>query len=452
MISKAAIILWHRRLALVAGCAVILWGISGLLHPLMTWTNPRQVSFIPPAAKDLSVPPDENIGALLIRHNINQVTGLRLIGSVLQITVPDQPERLYLDLKADQLIDGADRERAIMLARHYAGLPNEKIAGAVLITAFDSRYTYINRYLPVWRVDFEDRRHLHVYVDTGTDRLGTITDRRKIILQTLFQIVHTGSWLDQWEGLRLTFTGVLVGTIILLALAGLYMLVRLRGRRKGVRKFHRILAYGALIPLMVFPVSGLFHLLVQSPLLYGDHSANVTPVGSAQLQNNLASKADDIRLVSYEGQYWWRIRQGDETTYNPIEGKGAVLHGDEAFVSSLFPSAPLSVSKVTGFSDEYGFAYKRLPVWRVDTGNELVFVESLTGVISARISPLNIAETWSFSRLHKWQSLDGIGEKIMGKGPYKNALRDGLMVFFIMLALAATVMGLILRLKSTRKD
>ena len=39
---------WHRRLSLLAGVALLLWAASGLLHPLMSWTNPRAAAFAPP--------------------------------------------------------------------------------------------------------------------------------------------------------------------------------------------------------------------------------------------------------------------------------------------------------------------------------------------------------------------------------------------------------------------
>lgn len=439
---------WHRRLALIAAIAVLLWGSSGLLHPLMSWTNPRPASFMPPAQTSASG--DEDLLVMLRQQNIKQVKGVRVIGRQMQVTLPGQPERLYIDLDIGEAVAGGDRARALMLARHYTGLSEAEIISARLITSFSNRYTYINRYLPVWQIDFADPRHMTAYVDTATDRLGAITDKRKIILQTLFQIMHTGQWLEEAELLRLALLTLLIGAALLMAVAGFYMLVRLRGRRTGLRKIHRGLAYAALFPLLMFPVSGLFHLFVHSPLLYGAHDQSPVIVDVASLQYAPRLESSDIRLVIAGNKVWWRSQTGDEVVYLEARSQ-AVLHGDEAFVRDMVgdrAGVPItSVSKITAFSDEYGFANKRLPVWRVDTGSELWFIEARTGVVAARIDRLKIAESWSFSRLHKWQFLDRLSEKIMGDGPLRLALRDGVMVVFMLGGLVLAVLGLLIRRK-----
>ncbi len=439
---KAKMIGWHRRFALISAVAVLLWGVSGLLHPLMSWTNPRPVSFMPPTAETFSL--NKDVRNILQRNEIPQVTGLRIVDGQLQVSVPGDGERFYFDLKSGQPIPDADRDRAIRVARHYTGLTEAPITGARLVTEFSNQYTYINRYLPVWKITFDDPRHISVYVDTDTDRLGAITDTRKVILQTLFQTVHTGQWLEGLEPLRLALIALLVGSALSMAVAGLYMLVRIRGSRKGVRKFHRVLAYAALFPLLMFPVSGLFHLFVQSPLLYGDHDAEPVVLDVSTIKFMPTGKADEVRFVA---PAWWRVQSGKDVTYkNFIDG--STLKGDKAFVRQAVPGEIKGVTLVTSFSDEYGFAYKRLPVWRVDTGHGLTFIEARTGVVAAQVDPLKIAETWSFSRFHKWQFLDGVSEQVMGKGPYKTALRDVVMVTFVLMGLGMAVLGLMIRRRS----
>lgn len=442
--SKAVVLLWHRKLALIAGVAILLWGASGLLHPLMTWTNPRAVTFVPPpvAAVDLSSAAD--IREILKAHEIERVSGLRVIGSVLQVKTPDSPGRLYINMTDGSIIEGGDRERAIMIARHYTGLNDVAVKQAQLITEFSHEYPYINRYLPVWRVDFNDLRDLSVYVDTATDRLGTINDPKKVILQSLFQIFHTGRWMEGAEALRLAVLSGLVLSILAITAAGIYMLVFLRGKRKGLRKAHRVIAYAALWPLLMFPISGLFHLFVHSPVVYQAPDDAALSVAVNDLEALPVTSADDMQLVLFDDKVWWRVHTGEDVSYHTV-GTKAVLAGEEAFVRGLFEKKPESVTKLDRFSDEYGFANKRLPVWRVETEEDLVFVEASTAVIAARVSPLKVAETWGFTRLHKWQFLDGLSERVMGAGPLKNALRDAVMVFFVGLALVLSVLGLFLR-------
>ncbi|HEY0268319.1 MAG TPA: hypothetical protein VGC12_03695, partial [Methyloradius sp.] len=39
---------WHRWLGLVTCVGILLWGISGLSHPIMTRLQPVPVQFMPP--------------------------------------------------------------------------------------------------------------------------------------------------------------------------------------------------------------------------------------------------------------------------------------------------------------------------------------------------------------------------------------------------------------------
>ena len=41
---------WHKWLGWTGGLALLLFAISGMTHPLMTWTGPKAASFFPPQA------------------------------------------------------------------------------------------------------------------------------------------------------------------------------------------------------------------------------------------------------------------------------------------------------------------------------------------------------------------------------------------------------------------
>ncbi len=434
---------WHYRMALIAALAVLIWGCSGLLHPLMTWTNPRAVTFMPPAAQGFIITASSLVLKILEENEIEGFSELRVGPSWVQIRLTGENERLYFAIPSGQRIADADRDHAVMLARHYTGLQDTPVIGATLISEFGNRYTYINRYLPVWKISFDDPRKITVYIDTATDRLGAITDTRKVILQTLFQVLHTGQWLDGVEPLRVALIALLVGVALSVALAGLYMLVALRGKRKGLRRIHRVLAYAALLPLLMFPVSGVVHLFVQSPLFYPDQADEHNAMNIHDLDYWPQGRAEDMRAV---GAAWWRVQDGRQVAYKNMQD-GHSLVGDEAFVRQMVTGEIKDVSLVTSFNDEYGFAYKRLPVWRVDAEGSLTFIEARTGVVAAKVDKLKVAETWLFSRLHKWQFLDGISERVSGPGPFRTAFRDAVMVAFILLGLAMAVIGWQMRRK-----
>lgn len=442
----AFVMRWHRRLSLLAGVALLLWASSGLLHPLMSWTNPRPAAFAPPVGELMTLP-QRPLASLLGEQGVAQVGFARLLlqqGHLLwQVASPDRQRLDYFDAASGASLPDADRDRAVLLARHYTGLDDARLRSVERIGAFSRDYPAVNRLLPVWRVAFERDDGLEAWVDTEEDRLASLSDRRKRALQGLFQTVHTLDFLDGLEGLRLGLIATTVGSVLAMGMLGMGLLWRLRRRTaiSGARRWHRGLAWVVWVPVLMFSVSGLFHLLRMSPALQPeDLLERVTGVATQALLSPPASM-DQVRSLSLlalpDGGAVWRGRRSpmeleiaDALSGRPLTG------GDPALALRLASASPPALLRLqTAFSGEYGFAYKRLPVWRLETDTELVFVDAVTGQVAARIGALDQAEQWSFSTLHKWQFLDPLGR----------AWRDGIMVSTVLLALLAAVAGLLLR-------
>lgn len=427
------ILKWHRKLALIAASAFFLWSGSGLLHPVMTWTNPHPAAFMSPAAPEFRMPPVSAIKNALHKSNIPVIESLRVLSSEhIQVALPGQPERVYIDLKSGAVIPGADSSRALSLARYYSGA-TEPVRNITPVTKFSNAYPYINRFLPAWRVDFDRPDGLSLYVETQTDRLGSITNNRKFILQTIFQNVHTWSFLNSAEGLRVGVIFCLVASIIGMAGMGMAILLFLK-RPNGVnghRRRHRWIAIIAWLPLIVFPVSGLFHLVVQSSLFYADEkeqrpqlSANAIPQPPAG-----TGRGASLLLMPDGSPYWWTPGMKDDDLTTKLARQ---FSGEPGLVS---------LTEIKTFSSEYAFAYKRLPVWRAKFKNGVYFVEPSTATLAAKTSGLRTAENLIFSNLHKWQFLE----------PYMGRIgRDILMITVIMTGMLMTMTGLMIKLKKRK--
>jgi len=441
----AFVMRWHRRLSLLAGVALLLWASSGLLHPLMSWTNPRAAAFAPPVGEPMTLP-QRPVAETLVARGIVETGPVRLLWQqrrlLWQVASPDRRELEYLDAAGGGSVSDADRERAVFLARHYTGLDDVPLRSVERITAFSRAYPAVNRLLPVWRVSFERSDGLEAWVDTAEDRLASLSDRRKRVLQGLFQTVHTLDFLDGMEGLRLGLIAAAVGSVLAMTMLGIGLLWRIRRRSaiSGARCWHRGLAWVAWAPVLMFSISGLFLLRMSPALQPDDPPARVPGVAMHSLLSPPASM-DQVRSLSLlplpDGGAVWRGRRSpteleiiDALSGRPLAG------GDPALALRLASASPSALLRLqTAFSGEYGFAYKRLPVWRLETDTERVFVDAVTGQVAARVGALDQAEQWSFSTLHKWQFLDPLGR----------AWRDGIMVFGALLALLAAIAGLLLR-------
>ncbi len=473
---------WHRRLGWVGGVALIVFGLSGLTHPLMTWFGPQQAAFFPPQGQ-FSEADVQAIPTLVQRHGIEQAQLVKLIptaeGNRLQITEPDNPVRRYFDPDSGAELPDFDRRQAAWLARHYTGLSDTPIVEQRLQTAFDSAYPEVNRLLPVWKVVFDTDDRRTAFVHTELNALASLTNNFRTTQQGIFRSLHTFNWLDGWEAGRVTALLVLCGGLVLMSVTGMVMVFALPARRipQARRRWHRWLAFGLWLPLLAFSVSGLYHLLhnagdsspqglIPGPLLDlttltaqypADTDADHTGHGAPIPLNSITL------LQTPEGALYYRLAQpggrpgqtvGHHARFDgtPTEQPSRLLSAstgaeatlDDRTLARHFAAAHLGLAAdavgdaepVTGFGPDYDFRNKRLPVWRVPVqGSQYsqVFIDPANGALVDAVTRADRWEGYSFSHLHKWNFMT----------PFTGRqIRDGLIAATIVAALGFTLLGM----------
>lgn len=274
MTSKAKMARWnfskHRWLALIGGISLLIWGISGLTHVAMVLFGPQQAQFMPPvSALDLqgARPVDET----LAEAGIAQAVAIRTVaserGSLLQVTTDPMAPRRYFEPKRGVELPDYDAMQAEFIARHFLA-EARPITAITLQTAFDGDYPWVNRQLPVWRVEFAGDDRLTAFVHTETSSLAAVNNAAKTRLQSVFRYLHTWEWVPaSMEWLRVVVVALMVGSLAALAITGTMMLITVRRakRLKGAKGWHRIAGYVLALPLLMFSLSGIYH-LVQSAL------------------------------------------------------------------------------------------------------------------------------------------------------------------------------------------
>ena len=123
---------------------------------------------------------------------------------------------------------------AVDLARHYTGI--EVTAPVTEIqTEFSLSYPPINRLLPVYKVSYGAHHGLTAYVDPASDRLGSLSDSVRRTALWLFQNIHTLSFLDPAEAVRVMVIFLSVGSILAMAVLGSLMRSRMKYRKQGAQ-------------------------------------------------------------------------------------------------------------------------------------------------------------------------------------------------------------------------
>lgn len=416
----------HRTVAWTAAVTAVVWATSGAFHPLITAIGPKPVAFQPPAAsfEAAALPAPAALLATAGIGDANQLRYLAVDGQpVLQVQPAGRGERLYLDAASGQPLADADRQRAIALARHYSGLTDRAVAETRLVEHFERDYPWINRLLPVWAVRFDGDDAVTVFVDTGSDRLGTMNDASKRRWQGLFQTLHTLSFIDV-PYLRAIAITALVGTLFVTAGFGARLLLT-RGGRQPARRWHRRVAWLAVLPALLFPATGLFKLLVgqlpTSPLPTPPRLAT-----SALTALPFTAADGDIReavaVPVIGGAPVWRVvaPRGEVLNLWLTEADGSAIAGDDELLARRIASGALGtpvtapLTLISAFDRDYGFANKRLPVWRAsaDDGSGWYF-DTRSGVVAAKVGrpdgALAQSQATLFNLLHKGHFLDPLG-------------------------------------------
>ena len=208
----------HRSFGTVLGILVLLWALTGVLHPIMSATQPQPVKRMPPSQQlDLhtAIPANQ----VLQLQNIQQFSALQTIQLTheqvaYRILKPKQNIAEYYDSRTGHIIKNAEQFNVIRLANWYTGLSKQQVVSAQIITTFSDDYPSVNRLLPVWRVNYDNG--LRAYVDPSQSRLATLSNDQKMWMAKTFRLGHTWTWGDQpWKGQSLIMQFTLIGILCL---------------------------------------------------------------------------------------------------------------------------------------------------------------------------------------------------------------------------------------------
>lgn len=461
----------HQWLALAGGVSLLIWGLSGLSHIWMVLFGPQQAVFMPPV-QPVMLADARPVAETLAAAGIDRAIAVRTVpgpqGTLYQVTTSEMDERRYFTPATGQELLGQDARQAEYLARHYLK-EIRPVTSISLQTAFDNDYPWVNRLLPVWLVRFSGDDGLVAYVHTETSSLAAVNNNAKAMQQRLFRWLHNWDWIpENLKGLRVLMVTALVGGLAALSVTGLMMLTTIRraSRLPGARGWHRVAGYLLALPLLLFSLSGLYHLV---------QFAIDPPVNQARMPKmiNLASgrfpfERDWEKITGGQAVRGLSLVEGPQgqALYRIEPDHGAMFAGSEhdhheqgrvppassteirkARFEGLQPDAPpiyvdastgevlpladrdlaLGIARrfvgqkadlkqatlVTRFGVDYDFRNKRLPVWKLDFDdpvNSSLFVDTTTGALVDRVADWQKPERWAFSLAHKWNFLFPLGK------------------------------------------
>lgn len=461
----------HRKLARWLSIPVLLWSLSGILHPLMAnWMRPQIAkTFIPPTPlkpTDTLLPPAQVFSDHPSLHQCNLI---KINNTPAYRAITTDHTLIFRNAQTGSPIENAEQTYAEQLARAYLDDQSSPLMNIEKITNFNPTYSYISRYLPAYRVTLDRADSMQAVVDLTTGQLASFDNPSKRIFTTLFSYCHTWSFLGARDStLRICVVLTLSLLTLTVALTGIGNLIFFRSKnKKGEkrklplrRKLHRSLGAFTSMFFLMFATSGIYH--IASKFSYDDspqwHSKQAIPTSQltatpSEILTKTASPISAISLASIEGIPHYRLaimsrETPGKTIYLKINDLTEIEQGEQKYAISLateFSKYPTNSVKdtetITNFQPDYGFIQKRLPVTRVNYNDQTYWhytVDTANAHMAQRTSASGLIEALSFINLHKWHFLD----------PISKELRDYATAIAALLITTITLLGLSLLRKN----
>ena len=456
---------WHRRLAYVMAVPLILWALSGLLHPMMSnWFKPDIANkFLIPKAIEL---PQGALSIEAMTDGLGELHMVKLIKlgddvTLLAIT-PDQAHH-YRNVLTGKEVIAAEEKYAEQLARAYMDDQESALVKITKITEFGGSYSYISRFLPAYRVELDRADGLQVVVDPRNGKLATYDNFFRRQASVLFQWFHTWSFLgNRGSVLRVVVVSLMSFAAFLIAVSGLVSLFFMKGERKmdKKRRLHRWLGGLATIFFFMFSLSGFFHVVMK--LNYDDSTQWVSQqkVSPGELTHPLVDigklikrPIKELTIAQVGDVSYYRVAlAGRETkiVYLNIKTLEELENGEERYATALalefsgYSESEVSdIEAITSFRNDYSFIFRRMPVWRVSfKGKEFwqYTVDTRDAHMSMRTSTPGLIEVLVFINLHKFHFID----------PISKDARDWVLVAVMVLILSVSFLGVSLLVKKKK--
>lgn len=423
---KKVLYLLHRKIALLLAIPVLLWALSGILHPMMAnWFRPSIAhTYLPPssftASENLSKPSE-------VFQDLEELHQLKLIflkeQPVFLGITPDQKWH-FRDAISAKPFSNADEVYAEQLARAYTEDHSSKLLEITKITEFSSTYSTINRLLPAYRVKLDRADGLEVIVDPRTGRLASFDTPSKRLFSRLFAWFHTWSFLgspDSW--FRISVLVVVSFLALFVSFSGVVSLFFIRKNKKtnAARRWHRTIGSFSAVFYFLFGLSGLAH--VAAKYQYDDTTQWVSAQKIATTQ--LGHIPHGIRLHKLSmgvinDHAYYRLPTPQGVSFYEST-RGIFLEGGEKKFACQLATEFSGYSQdsiketelITKFRPDYGFIFKRLPVWRVSYQDQDIWqdtVDTEDAHLAMRTTPARLVEALSFIYLHKFHFLDFFGK------------------------------------------
>ena len=491
---------WHRVTSLIVALPVVLWSLSGFLHPVMSSLRPEVKNQKLKATVIDSSKIRVSLTDALEKNRISSLHNFRIVKlhtafyyQLQQLGVDslsyiscynaqwlprgDEQYAAYLAQRylseengQQQIVDShhgskADSRKVVISERPRQHIEKVNISDVQLVNNFNSEYKKSNILLPVYKVSFYRPDNIRLYIETSTDRLATAVDDKKAWFTKFFSIAHSWSFLDGIGAGK----NILIGSISLLCLLTsvfgffVYNITSKKKYGKAGQKNksrHRTMGNIFVMTTMLYALSGAWHSFhklsnkenistYQDQTVFSASDMTLSiPLVLQSLQKDEKLTGVSIARMGHKNYWQLSVNKNNEHYKNYLEtvSMAELKNGDSlygCYLACKFSGRQgFSVShskSLSSFNHHYSMMNKRLPVIEVGFDNhENYYVETATGKLAAMVDRADRAERFSFSNFHMHHYVEMWLGKETGK-PFRNLILIATTLGLLLLALTGMI-------------
>ncbi|MDF2456152.1 MAG: PepSY protein [Cytophagaceae bacterium] len=226
--------------------------------------------------------------------------------------------------------------------------------------------------------------------------------------------------------------------------------------KRNMYQWHRVLGIITIVPVLFWCLSGFMHPFMAHWFKPTIAHEVIKPVRidknlvrySIQdvLKNYQLTTIRNFRMVTFNDQLYYQIKDTTGTlhyvqaTNGQLLPKGDVVYAEwmARFFLNDQNSKIASISKQTGFSQEYKYVNRLLPVWKVSFERDDkmdVYVETSSSRLGTFNPVSRKAFLWVFDTFHNWSFVGNISN---------NVLRISVMIFCLSIIIASALSGIVI--------
>ena len=456
---------WHRVTSLVIALPILMWSFSGFMHPVMNSFKPEVRNQVLPVDSINTSKIKVSLQQALLSNNVLAFHNFKIVklntNYFYQVQQINFDSLTYINCYDGTLLENGDKLYAAYLAQRYLSEPvtkekhasvhhmsadvssvamffntpktfsKIKIESIELVKEFNAEYKSSNVLLPVYRVRFDRKDNIRLYIETSTGRLATAIDAKKSWFIHFFAVAHTWSFLNGMGHSKNIILGLMSLLCFITSLLGFYVYNILKKKKATStgKSWHRVLGNAFVLTTALYGFSGAwhaFHKVSKNP--EKEIIADKSEFSSKDVNFSFADftrigeKLTNVSIVRIDGQNYWQlfVLKGKQNQKKYIHTKtfnelpdGDLKYG--CYLASKFSDKPYhtitQTTRLNQFSSRYSMMNKRLPVIEVTFDQKQnYYVETATGHLSAVTNAYDKAERFAFSNLHMhhyWEDFFG---------------------------------------------